>query len=109
MTENEKAKEVEFDLSDIMITDGAMRLVEETVKKCKTKDRYKILECLCKDMEEKYPGDSLEYHLSQMKMRTTSEILDIIDIYLIMIELDPETTFKRRTRKKSSKTVLVNQ
>lgn len=90
-------------LADIMITDGALRLVEETVNKYQTKNRYQILEHLCEDMEAKYPGDSLEYHLSQMKMRTTNEILEIIDIYLIMIEYDPETTFQRRPRARGKK------
>lgn len=103
MAKKENRAPENADALDGMITDGAMRLVEETIDKYKTKNRYEILQHLCDDMEKKYPGESLEYHLSQMKMRTTSEILDIIDIFLIMIELDPDTTFKRRPRSKRKK------
>lgn len=92
-------KEIYSPVLDGMITDGAMRLVEEVVKKYNTKDRYEILEHVCQEVSERYPGDSLEYHLNQMKMSTTKDILYIIDIYLIMVEVEPKTTFIRKKRK----------
>lgn len=88
-----------FDLS-CMITDGALRLVEEAAKKTNTKDRYALLDYICADMEKRYPGDSLEYHLSQMRIATTKDILEIIDLYLVMVEFEPGTTFTKHTRKK---------
>lgn len=50
-------------------------------------------------MEERYKGDSLEYHAAQMKMQATEEVLEVIGIYLIWKEIEPNTTFKRRPSK----------
>ncbi len=82
-----------------VIPDGAFILIEEVVKKYQTKDEQELLEHVCQEMEERYTGDSLEYHAAQMKMRTTVEISDAIGIYLIWKELEPNTTFKRRPTK----------
>ena len=82
-----------------VIPDGAFILIEEVVKKYQTKNEQELLEHVCQEMEERYTGDSLEYHAAQIKMRTTVEILDTIGIYLILKELEPNTTFKRRSSK----------
>lgn len=83
-----------------LITDGAMRLVEEMAKKHNTKDRHRILCYVCEEMERRYPGSSLEYHLNQMKIKTTRDILDVIDVYLVLMETDPSISFIRTPRKK---------
>lgn len=85
-----------------LITDGAMRLVEEMAKKHNTKDRHEILGYVCAEMERRYPGNSLEYHLDQMNIESTGDILDIIDVYLILVGLDPSVTFVRKPRKKKA-------
>lgn len=87
------------DQLDNPIPDGAFILIEEVIKKYQTKDEQELLERVCQEMEERYTGDSLEYHAAQMKMRTTVEILDTIGIYLVLKELEPNTTFKRRSSK----------
>lgn len=92
----------------IMITDGIMRMIEQVKKKLNSSDRLEILSLVCHEMEIRYPGNSLEYHLSQMGIRTTNDILDAIDIYLIMIELEPDTTFEKRTKKNSRKKANCN-
>ena len=81
-----------------LITDGAMRLVEEMAKKHNTKDRHEILEYVCAEMERRYPGSSLEYHLEQMKIESIGDILDVIDVYLILAKIDPSITFMRTSR-----------
>ena len=83
-----------------LITDGAMRLVEEMAKKHNTKDRHAILGYVCAEMERRYPGSSLEYHLDQMKIESIGDILDVIDVYLILEAADPSITFMRTLRKK---------
>lgn len=85
-----------------LITDGAMRLVEAMAKKHNTKDRHEILGYVCAEMERRYSGSSLEYHLDQMKIESTGDILDIIDVYLILVAADPSITFMRTPRKKKA-------
>lgn len=75
---------------ELLVTDGMLRLIEETVMKHHTKDRRLILQYLCQDMEERYQGDALEYHLQQMRMTSTGRLLDAIDLYLLMREMEPE-------------------
>ena len=81
-----------------MVTDGAMRLVEEAVNKAQTKNKDIILGCVCAEMERRYPGESLEYHLSQMKISSTKDVMEIIELFLIMREMDPSVTFIRKSR-----------
>lgn len=82
-----------------VIPHGAFILIEEVVEKYQTKDERELLEHVCQEMEDRYKGDSLEYHAAQMKMQTTEEVLEVIGIYLIWKEIEPNTTFKRRPSK----------
>lgn len=47
-------------------------------------NRYSICEELASIMEEKYSGDSLEYHSKRMGLDTTKKVLDEIDYYIYM-------------------------
>ena len=85
-----------------LITDGAIRLVEEMSKKYRTKDRIEILHHVCAEVEKRYPGSSLEYHLNQMRIPTTKDILDVIDVYIILTEIDPTATFARKPRERKA-------
>ena len=91
-------KKINEQLSNF-IPDGAFRLVEEIIEKYQTKDEHEILEHVCREMEERYKGNSLEYHAAQMKMQTTEKILEVIGIYLIWKEIEPNITFRRRPSK----------
>lgn len=92
----------------VMITDGIMRMIEQVKREHNSSDRLEILSFVCHEMEIRYPGNSLEYHLSQMGIKTTNDILDAIDIYLIMIELDPDTTFMKKSGRNSRKKTNQN-
>lgn len=76
-----------------LITDGAVRIVDYVARKYKTQDRHMILEHVCDEMERRYAGVSMEYHLAQMGIKTTNDLLDIIDTYLILCELEPSLSF----------------
>lgn len=77
------------------VTEGAMRIVEEVVSKTDNHDRSFLLAKVCDELEERYAGDSLEYHLSQMHIDTTSDILHAIDMFFVMKEMFPDSTFMR--------------
>lgn len=99
----DKRKEELEELKKSLITDGAFKLVESVYKKNQTKDRNKLLIAVCEEVERRYTGDTLEYHLNQMKMNTTNEILNVIDTYLVMISIDPDLAFNEKYRKQKNR------
>lgn len=94
---NDRIKEIE-ELKKSLITDGAFKLIESVYKKNPINDRNKLLSAVCEEVERRYVGDTLEYHLNQMKMNTTNEILNVIDTYLVMISIDPDLAFDEKYR-----------
>lgn len=79
------------------VSDGAMRIVEEVVKRTNNRDRSFLLTAICAELESRFVGDSLEYHLSQMHIGGTSDILHAIDLYFVMERLFPGTSFIRQS------------
>ena len=71
------------------VTEGAMKIVGEVVKKANTHDRSILLERICDELEERYPGESLEYHLSQMHISSTADIAYAIDMFFVMDKIFP--------------------
>lgn len=63
------------------ISDGTINLIGEVARSIGSKDRIDILEAVCDHLESRFHGKSLEYHLQQMNIRTTSDILYAIDLY----------------------------
>lgn len=63
------------------ISNGAISMIEEVAGKAATMDRMDILEAVCEDLQARFSGDSLEYHLCQMNISTTSDLLYAIDLY----------------------------
>ena len=78
------------------VSDGAMRIVEEVVKRTNNRDRSFLLTAICEELETRFVGESLEYHLSQMHISGTSDILHAIDLYFVMEKLFPGTSFARQ-------------
>ena len=68
------------------VSEGALRLVGEAVRTVGSVDRIRLLEAICDVLERKFQGKTLEYHLKQMNLRTTKDILYAIDIYKIGLE-----------------------
>lgn len=77
------------------VTEGALRIIETIIKRENSHDRRFLLEKVCEELEAKYVGESLEYHLSQMNINTTTDILHAIDIFFVMEKMFPDTTFLR--------------
>lgn len=99
----DKRKEELEELKKSIITDGAFRLIESIYKKNPTRDRNKLLLAVCEEVEHRYIGDTLEYHLNQMKMNTTNEILNVIDTYLVMISIEPDLAFDEKYKKSKNR------
>ena len=68
------------------VSEGALRLVGEAARAVGSVDRIKLLDAICDVLENKFHGKTLEYHLKQMNLRTTKDILYAIDIYKIGLE-----------------------
>lgn len=68
------------------VSEGALRLVGEAVRLVGITDRIKLLDTVCSILEKKFQGKTLEYHLRQMNLCTTKDILYAIDIYKIGVE-----------------------
>ena len=75
------------------VTEGAMRIIESVVRSEKNHDRNFLLGKVCDELEARYVGDSLEYHLGQMNISTTSDILHAIDLFFVFEMMFPETSF----------------
>jgi len=65
------------------VSDGALTLIGEVVRATAPKTRKETLVAVCECLQEKYRGKSLEYHLRQMHLDTTGDILYAIDLYNI--------------------------
>jgi len=68
------------------VSEGALRLVGEAMRTVGSSDRIRLLDTICDELEKKFQGKTLEYHLKQMNLCTTKDILYAIDIYKIGIE-----------------------
>lgn len=68
------------------VSEGALRLVGEAVRTVGSVDRIRLLDAICDVLERKFQGKTLEYHLRQMNLCTTKDILYAIDIYKIGLE-----------------------
>lgn len=68
------------------VSEGALRLVGEAARTVGSVDRIRLLDAICDVLERKFQGKTLEYHLKQMNLCTTKDILYAIDIYKIGLE-----------------------
>ncbi len=65
------------------ITDGILTIIGEAAAGIESNDRLDILDAVCDQLEARFRDGYLEYHLRQMDMCTTKDLLYAIDIYRI--------------------------
>lgn len=77
------------------LTEGAMALIERIVDRTKLTDPYQLLPYVCNELVDRFPDDMLEYHLSQMHLQTTDDIVRSITCFFISKELFPTKSYLR--------------
>lgn len=72
-----------------VVTENGMRIVGEVIRKnhMQNSNHNDILAAVCDELENRQPPNVLEQRLSQMHMRTTDDILYLIDLYLAGVDL----------------------
>lgn len=75
-----------------------MALIEYVVNETGETDPDKLLELVCEELVNRYQCDTLEYHLAQMHLETTSEVKRTIGCYLIAREVFPGKSFIRKSK-----------
>jgi len=75
------------------LTEGAMALIEGVVKKTNLTDPQELLPHVCDELMDRFPDDTLEYHLSQMHLQTTSDIVRSITCFFISKQLFPTKSY----------------
>lgn len=82
--------------SGMEVTDTALFIIDNVVKKHKITDRFDIMSAVCDTLERKFgESERLENNLDKLNLRTTKDILHAIDIYFVMRRLYPETVYGR--------------
>ena len=85
------------------LTEGALALVGSVVNRTHITDPDELLPEVCDELERRFGcGDNdaaMNYHLSQMNMRTTREVRRIIECYFISQKMFS----KRSPRSKSAR------
>lgn len=57
------------------LTENAFSLIEDVVDRTKLTDPHELLPYVCDELMERYQDDSLEFHLKQMHLETTEDIV----------------------------------
>ena len=77
------------------LTEGAMALIEEVAARTQLTDPQELLPYVCDELMDRFPDDSLEYHLSQMHLQTTDDIVRSISCFFISKQLFPSKSYLR--------------
>lgn len=77
------------------LTEGAMALIERVVERTKLTDPHELLPKVCDELERKFSNDSLDYHLYQMRLQTTEDIVRAISCFFISKQLFPNKRYSR--------------
>lgn len=80
------------------LTEGALALIESVYERTKLKDPYELLPHVCSELEDRFPDNSMEYHLSQMHLQTTEDIVRTISCFFISKRLYPDKTYIRPSK-----------
>jgi hypothetical protein len=75
------------------LTEGAMALIEGVVQKTNLTDPKELLPYVCDELMDRFPSDSLEYHLSQMHLETTEDVVRSITCFFISKRLFPTKSY----------------
>lgn len=81
------------------LTEGALALVESVYRLTNLNDPQELLPHVCEELMDRFPDNSLEYHLSQMHLETTDDIVRTISCFFISRSLYPEKTYLSDSRK----------
>lgn len=75
------------------LTEGALALIESVYERTGLNDPYELLPHVCSELEERFADNSLEYHLSQMHLQTTADIVRTISCFFISKRLYPDKSY----------------
>lgn len=75
------------------LTEGALALVESVYRRTNLNDPQQLLPHVCAELETRFPDNSLEYHLTQMHLETTEDIVRTISCFFISKRLYPEKSY----------------
>ena len=75
------------------LTEGAMALIEGVVQKTNLTDPKELLPYVCDELMESFPRYSLQYHLSQMHLETTEDVVRSITCFFISKRLFPTKSY----------------
>ena len=76
-----------------------MALVEEVYENTQISDPNKLLPYVCDELTTRFADDSLEYHLSQMHLETTDDVLRTISCFFVSKQLFPTKSYIKDSKK----------
>lgn len=66
---------------DFPLSNALRRMIDEVILEERTTNKRDIFLILCDRLADKYSGDKLDYQLSRMGIKTTSDIKGAIETY----------------------------
>ena len=75
------------------LTEGALALIESVYERTGLNDPQELLPHVCSELEKRFSDNSLEYHLSQMHLQTTADIVRTISCFFISKRLYPDKNY----------------
>lgn len=75
------------------LTEGALALVESVYQRTNLNNPQDLLPHVCAELMDRFPDKSLEYHLTQMHLETTEDIVRTISCFFISKRLYPEKSY----------------
>jgi len=75
------------------LTEGALALVESVYQRTNLNNPQELLPHVCAELMKRFPDNSLEYHLTQMHLETTDDIVRTISCFFISKRLYPEKSY----------------
>ena len=64
------------------LTRGTKGIIKESIEKKGTTNRHELCDYICDVLEERFAGETLDYQLKRMDLKTTGDILEAIDTYM---------------------------
>ena len=75
------------------LTEGALALIESVYERTGLDNPQELLPHVCSELEKRFSDNSLEYHLSQMHLQTTADIVRTISCFFISKRLYPDKNY----------------
>lgn len=81
------------------LTRGTRKLIDYTIEKQQLNidqvDTTELVDHICIEVEEKYPGKSLDYNLQRMGLEKTSDVQNAVNTYLTLYHKKKEQLKKK--------------